>query len=244
MRIVAVTWSEVVLTIHILAVVVAFGGALAYPVWFRLIRDRTPEQRAFFHGAQATLGKFLITPAMLVVFASGAYLASDLDLWGEGWVWIPAAITGVILLLGFGLLGPSEERLAEPVGGGDEEGYESVLRRIKAGTWLAIALVVAATFMMVARVPNSTDRAEGGGDASDGPGLFAATGCGSCHVLAAAGSDGRVGPDLDQAAAGLSAEEVAAAVRGHPEDFADQLSEEQLDALAGFVAENAGAGGQ
>ena len=39
----AVTRSDVPLTVHILAVAIGFGGALAYPLWFRMIRDGSPE---------------------------------------------------------------------------------------------------------------------------------------------------------------------------------------------------------
>jgi uncharacterized membrane protein len=111
MTLAAITFSEVMVTVHILAVVVAFGGALAYPIWFRMIRNGTPEQRAFFHRAQDTLGKLLITPGIVIVFATGAYLTSEQDVWDEGWVLIPTAMLVVILVIGAGLLGPSEGRL-------------------------------------------------------------------------------------------------------------------------------------
>lgn len=150
----AVTLSDVMATLHVLGVVVAFGGALTYPLWFRMIRDGTPAQRAFFHRAQATLGKLVITPAILVVFATGAYLASDEDLWDEGWVLIPTVILVLILLLGAGLLGPSEERLSRDAEGADPGAYDRVLARVKLVTWILAALVVVATFMMVARIPD------------------------------------------------------------------------------------------
>ena len=72
--------------------------------------------------------------------------------------------------------------------------------------------------------------------------IFVATGCGSCHTLAAAGTDGTVGPNLDEEAAGRSAEEIRAAIGHHPDDFESQLSDQELETLASFVAENAGAG--
>src|SRR5688572_9236476 len=43
------------------------------------------------------------------------------------------------------------------------------------------------------------DDEEGQGDAEAGAGVYAQAGCGSCHVLAAANSDGSVGPNLDEA---------------------------------------------
>ena len=41
------------------------------------------------------------------------------------------------------------------------------------------------------------DGAGGGGQAADGEALFTGNGCGSCHTLEAAGTEGTVGPDLD-----------------------------------------------
>ena len=150
----SVTFSDVMATLHVLGVVVAFGGALAYPLWFRMIRDGTPAQRAFFHRAQATLGKLVITPAILVVFATGAYLASDYDLWSEGWVVIPTVILVVILALGGAVLGPSEERLSRDAEGDDRRAYDTGLARVKLVTYFLAVLVVVATFMMVAHVPD------------------------------------------------------------------------------------------
>lgn len=150
----AVTRTDVLVTIHIVAVVVGFGGALAYPLWFRMIREGNPEQRAFFHRAQARLGMLLIGPAIIVIFGTGAYLATDSDLWGEGWILIPTAILVVILVLGAGVLGPSEERLSRDAERGDRRAYEVVFRRVKLVTWFLTVLVVAATFLMVARVPD------------------------------------------------------------------------------------------
>src|SRR4051794_2479701 len=45
--------------------------------------------------------------------------------------------------------------------------------------------------------PGGTETLQG--DPVAGKGVFAANGCGSCHTLAAAGTNGNVGPNLDQA---------------------------------------------
>jgi mono/diheme cytochrome c family protein len=71
-----------------------------------------------------------------------------------------------------------------------------------------------------------------------GPGAaaWAAAGCGGCHTLAATGSSGTAGPNLDQLHP--TAAQVAAQVRsggpGMP-SFARRLSPAQIDALASFV---------
>jgi len=77
----------------------------------------------------------------------------------------------------------------------------------------------------------------GGGDtaATDGPTIFADSGCANCHSFAAADANGRVGPDLDDST--LTEEEVVAKVRdggGGMPSFGE-LSEAQLQALAEFV---------
>ena len=81
----------------------------------------------------------------------------------------------------------------------------------------------------------------GGGDAADGEQVFAEAGCGSCHTLQAAGASGTVGPSLDET--GLNQDEIAQVVtngRGGMPAFGDRLSEDQINAVAAYVAENAG----
>jgi uncharacterized membrane protein len=134
---------ELVLTLHVLAVVVAFGTVFAYPVLSGLLGG-TPA----FHRAQAVLWSRLVTPAMVVVLLAGAYLATDADAWAEPWV----SATLVILLVLFGLAGafftPQERRAAElAVRGGPQ--YDDVARRLRLGMTAAALLVVAAIVLMV-----------------------------------------------------------------------------------------------
>lgn len=77
--------------------------------------------------------------------------------------------------------------------------------------------------------------------ATDGAEIFAQAGCGNCHVLAAAGSTGTVGPNLDetQPSLELAVDRVTNGSGAMPA-FADKLSEEQIQAVAEFVSQNAG----
>ena len=79
------------------------------------------------------------------------------------------------------------------------------------------------------------------GGGTDGKAIFASAGCGGCHTLAAAGSSGTVGPNLDEAKPSLelAVDRVTNGQGGMP-SFEGQLSEEQIQAVAGFVADNAG----
>jgi mono/diheme cytochrome c family protein len=83
-----------------------------------------------------------------------------------------------------------------------------------------------------------------GGGATTGEGVWTEAGCGNCHTLSAANATGAVGPNLDEARP--AAEQVAQQVRsggdGMPA-FEDSLTAEQIDAVARFVAESAGASG-
>lgn len=78
------------------------------------------------------------------------------------------------------------------------------------------------------------------GEQADGEAIFVQT-CGSCHTLATAGTSGTVGPNLDDSPPGV--ELVIDRVtngQGAMPSFADQLTEEQIRAVADYVAANAG----
>jgi mono/diheme cytochrome c family protein len=77
--------------------------------------------------------------------------------------------------------------------------------------------------------------------AVSGAQVFAASGCGSCHTLQAAGSNGQIGPNLDDLRP--TVERVRAKVEaggGVMPSFRGKLTAGQIDAVAKFVAENAG----
>jgi mono/diheme cytochrome c family protein len=78
----------------------------------------------------------------------------------------------------------------------------------------------------------------GGGDTADPKSIFSSAGCGGCHVFADAGGQGAVGPNLDESTIDEAAarEQIENGGGGMPA-FGDQLSPEQLDALAKYVVE-------
>ena len=80
-----------------------------------------------------------------------------------------------------------------------------------------------------------------GGDAAAGKPVFASAGCGNCHVLAAAGTSGTAGPNLDESDVNVddASEQIANGGGGMP-PFKDQLSEKQIADLAAFVVESRG----
>ncbi len=81
------------------------------------------------------------------------------------------------------------------------------------------------------------------GDPEAGREIFAAQGCGGCHVFEAAGTSGTTGPNLDDAQPSFeeAREQIANGGGGMPA-FRDQLSEEQIRALAEYVVNGSGGG--
>ena len=94
--------------------------------------------------------------------------------------------------------------------------------------------------------------------APGGPGgqVYANNGCGACHVLAAAQSNGQVGPNLDEVLPGDSAAmveksivnanaEIAAGFEAGvmPENYGDTISPADLKLLVKFLVDSAGKGG-
>jgi mono/diheme cytochrome c family protein len=95
------------------------------------------------------------------------------------------------------------------------------------------------------------------GDAAAGKAVFTSTGCGNCHVLAAAGTNGAVGPNLDQQLASdaqSQGDELADFTREsieNPDDFVaegyqagvmpsydGQLDDKQMDDLVAFIVQS------
>jgi len=77
------------------------------------------------------------------------------------------------------------------------------------------------------------------GDAMAGAQVFSEAGCGSCHTLAAAGSSGTTGPNLDELQPSFDqvVEQVTNGGGGMP-SFKDQLSEQQISDVAAYVVES------
>jgi hypothetical protein len=96
----AVRFYDVILWLHITAVVTAFGALFAYPI-FLAVNARGPiGQRASLHRMQIAFSKRVTGPTIGVILLAGIYLASDADVWGEFWVIAPVVLLFVIAGLG------------------------------------------------------------------------------------------------------------------------------------------------
>jgi uncharacterized membrane protein len=153
-----VTFYSVVLAVHIMAVVIAFGTTFAYPAFMPWARKNHPTAMPVIHALSDRLGKLVMSPAMVVVLACGIYLASDADVWSESWVSVPLVILVVIGGLGGMFFAPNERKLGELArrdladGAGELSAeYDDLFRRVAIGGFATMALVLIAIFFMVAK---------------------------------------------------------------------------------------------
>jgi uncharacterized membrane protein len=153
----AVEFYNVVLALHILGVVFAFGIVLAYPVLVPWARKAQPSAMPVVHLLQARVSRTVIGPGMVLVLVCGIYLASKADVWSESWVSIPLVILIVVGGLGGAVLTPLEKRLAElsarDLAGGGELGaeYDAQLARWSTFAYTCAALVIVAVIFMTTK---------------------------------------------------------------------------------------------
>src|SRR5215217_9608405 len=142
---------DVILWIHITAVIAAFGALFAYPV-FLAVNARAPiSERASLHRSQIAFSKRVTGPAIGVILHAGIYLATDADLWSEPWVSISFVGLLVIAALGATVLRRGEEGLAATAEAGDEPGYAAALASVRRWTLITLALIVIVIFLMTVK---------------------------------------------------------------------------------------------
>ena len=147
----AVQFYDVVLWLHITAVVTAFGALFAYPVFLAANAQAPLAQRAGFHRLQIAFSKRVTGPAIVVILLAGIYLATDGEQWDEPWVSISFVMLIVIAGLGATLLRRSEERLVTTADAGDESAYAAALATARTWTLVTLVLIVFTIFVMTVK---------------------------------------------------------------------------------------------
>ena len=159
---VAVTSYLVVQSLHVMAVVAAYGLPMAYPLLLPYLRKNHPRAMPGVHDVQHRLNKVLTGPGTALILIFGVYMASKHHVWGEAWVVVPIAILGVIIVLGGGFIVPVSARMADlaradvetaPTAGSVawSSEYDRVFGRYMAAEILLGALVLVAIFFMAAK---------------------------------------------------------------------------------------------
>ena len=141
---VAIVFYDVVLSIHVMAIVAAFGVWFAYPLL--VVRGD-----AGAHRAQARVARMVVTPAGTLALLAGVYMASDRSYWSEVWVSVPLVILIVLMGITGGYFGPRQQRLAELAEAGAGPEYAALATQVARVAFAAAGLVVVAIFFMVAK---------------------------------------------------------------------------------------------
>lgn len=151
-----------------------------------------------------------------------------------------AATVIAVAVLGLGILSAC---------GGSTEAAGTIGGEVTIGTGMeatpaetgSAATDAATTAEAAATTEAATTAAASEGDATAGAAVFQSAGCGGCHTLAAAGSAGAVGPNLDEAMPdyALVINRVTNGMGAMP-PFSGQLSEDDIKNVAAYVSQSAG----
>ena len=110
----AATFYEVVLAVHIMAVVIAFGVTFAYPIMFAVAAKHDPRSLPLVHRIEYTVERMLINPGLALVLLAGIYLASKGHYWSDFFVqWGLAAVVVIGALVGAVMI-PTAKRAGSP----------------------------------------------------------------------------------------------------------------------------------
>jgi hypothetical protein len=157
---VAVSSYDVVLGVHVMAVVVAFGVTFAYPIMFAVAARHDPRSLPLMHRVEYTIERYLINPGLLVIVLAGVYLAGEGHHWSEFFVqWGLGVVVVIGALVGSVMIPTAKraERLSArdiaAAGDGTIEmstEYRALVRRLSTvGSLLSALVLVTILFMAI-----------------------------------------------------------------------------------------------
>lgn len=156
---IAVSAYNIVLAIHIMGVVVAFGVVFAYPLMFRVAANADPRSLPLLHRIETAIERVLVNGGLVVVVGAGIFLATDGKYWSEFFVqWGLGAALVIGGLVGAVMIPASkkaqalaERDLASGDGATMSEEYRAVTRRLTVVGSLLSALVLLTIFFMAVK---------------------------------------------------------------------------------------------
>jgi uncharacterized membrane protein len=151
---------EIVLAVHIMAVVIAFGWTFSLPIVFAVAVKSDPRSLPLLHRTEFMVSRWLLNPALVVILGAGIFMASDGHHWSEFFVqWG----VGVVIVLG-GVVGavlmPASKRAEEAAradlqdfSGGEfqpGEAYRVAARRLNVfGSAASLLVLLTILFMVI-----------------------------------------------------------------------------------------------
>jgi hypothetical protein len=158
----AVVLYEVILAVHVMAVVLAFGVTFAFPIVFAVAARHDPRSLPVLHRIEYTVERMLINPGLLLVVAAGIYLASKGHYWSDFFVqWglgvalvIGASIGAVMIPTAKRAEALAQRDVAASTGGEIELSaeYAAQAQRLMIVGGSLSALVLLTIFFMVAHI--------------------------------------------------------------------------------------------
>jgi hypothetical protein len=157
---VATSAYDVILAVHVMAVVVAFGVTFAYPIIYAVGARHGARSMPLLHRIEYTIERYLINPGLLLVLLAGIYLASKGHHWSEFFVqWGIGAVVAIGALSGAVMIPASKraeqvsQRDIDASGGGPialSEEYQAIARRLSSfGALLGVLVLLTILFMAI-----------------------------------------------------------------------------------------------
>ncbi len=111
MNTIAVTFTDVVLWLHISAVVLAFGPTFAFGIYIALAQRKYPRAIPAVLESQIAITRSFVTLGGVLIFITGMYLTAK-DPWGFGDFFVIWGLLAIIVLLGLahGFFLPNDQR--------------------------------------------------------------------------------------------------------------------------------------
>ncbi|MCW2970934.1 MAG: hypothetical protein JWO23_2061 [Solirubrobacterales bacterium] len=151
---------DLVLALHIIAVVVAFGWTFTLPVVYIVAARVDPRSLPVLHRIEYTILRSILNPALVVLIAAGIFLASDghhwkefFVQWGLGVAIVIGAVVGAVLIPAAKRAEESVRRDLEGWSGGEFQAgpdYLAAVRRLNiVGSAASLLVLVTIVFMAV-----------------------------------------------------------------------------------------------
>jgi Predicted integral membrane protein (DUF2269) len=156
----AASLYEVILGVHVMAVVITFGVTFAYPIMFAVAARHDPRSLPLMHRVEYTIERWLISPGLLVVVVAGAYLAGKGHHWSEFFVqWGLGAAVLIGAIVGSVMI-PTAKRAEQTAArdlaaagegaGALSDEYRALTRRLTTfGTLLSVLVLITILFMAI-----------------------------------------------------------------------------------------------
>jgi uncharacterized membrane protein len=150
---------EIVMAVHIMAVVIAFGWTFALPIVYAVAVKADPRGLPLLHRIEFMIFRWLLNPALLVILGAGIFMASDGHHWSEFFVQWGVGVVIVLGALVGAVLMPAAKRAEEAAraslassGEGEFQpgaDYMALTRRLNiVGTAASLLVLVTIAFMV------------------------------------------------------------------------------------------------